>query len=358
MSPRTASGMTAGMALLPVRLFLGVTFVYAGYQKLSDPGFLTPGAATYIGTQLHAFATGTPGGFLLRFIALPFPRAAGVGVALTEIAIGLLTVVGLVTRLAAAAGLALNLLLFLTASWSTTPYFLGSDIVFCFAWLPLALVGAADQPAIDTLVLRRRIPAERAVRRTRTGAHVYGAATQVDPHTRRALLRRGLVLTGAATLSIGALATAMRGSARLTPAMSALGASNRRTKSAARRHPKPGKTTAGSGTTPAKRGAQLPSGAVRLGPSSGLQTDAAAIYHDPSDGSPDIVVRRSNGSLAAFSAVCTHAGCQVDFRSGVIFCPCHGSEFDPATGAVLRGPAVTPLATKRVIERRGSIYAV
>lgn len=345
------------MALLPVRLFLGVTFVYAGYQKLSDPGFLTPGAATYIGTQLHAFATGTPGGFLLRFFALPFPRAAGVGVALTEIAIGLLTVVGLVTRLAAAAGLALNLLLFLTASWSTTPYFLGSDIVFCFAWLPLALVGAADQPAIDTLVLRRRIPAERAVRRTRTGAHVYGAA-QVAPHTRKALLRRGLVLTGAATLSIGALATAMRGSARLTPAVSALGASTRRTRSAARRHPKPHKTTAGSGTTPAKRGAQLPSGAVRLGPSSGLQTDAAAIYHDPSDGSPDIVVRRSNGSLAAFSAVCTHAGCQVDFQSGVIFCPCHGSEFDPATGAVLRGPAVTPLAAKRVIERRGSIYAV
>jgi Rieske Fe-S protein len=94
--------------------------------------------------------------------------------------------------------------------------------------------------------------------------------------------------------------------------VSALGASNRRTKSAARGHPKPDKTTAGSGTTPAKRGAQLPSGAVRLGPSSGLQTDAAAIYDDPLDGSPDIVVRRSNGSLAAFSAVCTHAGCQVD----------------------------------------------
>ena len=73
--------MTPGAALLPVRLFLGLTFVYAGYQKLSDPGFLTPGASTYIGTQLHAFASGTPGGFLLRWFALPFPRAAGVGVA-------------------------------------------------------------------------------------------------------------------------------------------------------------------------------------------------------------------------------------------------------------------------------------
>ncbi len=95
MSARTTSGISAGLALLPVRLFLGVTFVYAGYQKLSDPGFLTPGSATYIGTQLHAFATGTPGGFLLRWFALPFPRAAGVGVALAEIAIGLLTTAGL-----------------------------------------------------------------------------------------------------------------------------------------------------------------------------------------------------------------------------------------------------------------------
>ena len=359
MSARTNSGITAGMALLPVRLFLGVTFVYAGYQKLSDPGFLTPGAATYIGTQLHAFASGTPGGFLLRWFALPFPRAAGVGVALAEIAIGLLTTVGLLTRPAAAAGLGLNLVLFLTASWSTTPYFLGSDIVFCFAWLPLALVGAADQPAVDTLVLNRRVPAQRAGRTTRSGAHVYGAAAP-DPHTRRTLLRRALVLTGAGTLSIAALATAMRGSVRPAPALSALGSSHRRPKSPAKHHRKPPTSTGGTGRTTAqpKPGAQVPAGAVRLGPSSGLQTDAAAIYHDPADGSPDIVVRRGNGALAAFSAVCTHAGCEVGFQSGVIFCPCHGSEFDPATGAVLRGPAVTPLARKRVIERRGSIYAV
>jgi Rieske Fe-S protein len=42
----------------------------------------------------------------------------------------------------------------------------------------------------------------------------------------------------------------------------------------------------------------------------------------------------------------------------VIFCPCHGSQFSADTGAVLRGPAVTPLAAKHVIERGGSIYAV
>jgi thiosulfate dehydrogenase (quinone) large subunit len=340
------------MALFPLRLFLGVTFTYAGFQKLADPGFLTPGAATYIGTQLHAFATGTPGGFLLRWFALPFPRLAGVGVALAEIAIGLLVTAGLLTRLAAAAGLGLNLLLFLTASWSTTPYFLGSDIVFCFAWLPLALVGAADQPAVDTLLLARRVAAKRMPGRTRHGAQIYAAADP-DPQTRRALLRRGLVATGAGTLSIGALGTVMRGSGRTDRALAAQVGSTRH----ARTKPKAPSSTAGT-TAPAHTGPQLPAGAVKLGPSSGLRADAAAIYRDPGDGSPDIVVRHTDGSLAAFSAVCTHAGCQVDLRSGVIYCPCHGSEFDAGTGAVLRGPAVTPLAPKRVIERRGSIYAV
>jgi thiosulfate dehydrogenase (quinone) large subunit len=51
--------------------------------------------------------------------------------------------------------------LFLTATWHTGPYFLGSDIVFVFAWLPLVLAGAEGQPALDhvqarALRLRRR----------------------------------------------------------------------------------------------------------------------------------------------------------------------------------------------------------
>jgi len=363
--PRRSTPIPPGMALLPVRLFLGLTFVYAGYQKLSDPGFLTPGAATYIGTQLHAFATGTPGGFLLRWFALPFPRAAGVGVALAEIGIGVLTTAGMLTRAAAAAGFGLNLVLFLTASWATTPYFLGSDIVFCFAWLPFVLAGAAGQPAVDTLVLTRRA-SERSQRRTRTGAHVYGPAGP-DAHTRATLLRRGLVATGAATLSIAALATAMRGSVRLAPTSAAFGGPTSTTRRH-RRHSAPshasggstgtGASTSGSGGGGGSTGPPVPRGAVRLGPSSALKTDAAAVYHDPADGSPDIVVRHGDGSLAAFSAVCTHAGCQVSFASGMLVCPCHGSEFSASTGAVLRGPAVTPLAAKRVIERRGSIYAV
>src|SRR5712691_524005 len=152
------ASLRPGMALLPLRVFLGATFVYGGIQKLSDPGFLHPGAPTYIGTQLHGFADGTPGGFILRTFALPHPQLAGIGVAIVEIVVGLLTLAGLLTRAAAAAGLGLNFLLFLTASWKTSPYFLGSDIVFVFAWLPFVLAGAEGQPALDHL-LDRRVPA-------------------------------------------------------------------------------------------------------------------------------------------------------------------------------------------------------
>src|SRR3954451_18205551 len=114
---RRTGAIDPGIALLPLRLFLGATFVYAGVQKLSDPGFLHPGAPTYIGTQLSSFANGAPAGFILRAFAIPHPELAGVSVAVLEIAIGLCAFFGLMTRGAAVIGLALNLLLFLTSSW-------------------------------------------------------------------------------------------------------------------------------------------------------------------------------------------------------------------------------------------------
>ena len=170
-------------------MFLGITFVYAGIQKLSDPGFLHPGAPTYIGTQLSAFAHGTPGGFLLRAFALPDPKLAGVAVAFVEIVVGLLVLGGLLTRVAAAVGLSLNLVLFLTNSWNTSPYFLGSDIVFVFAWLPFVLAGASGQPALDNKLDRLAADRQRQlIRSAGRRAPVAGEAT---------LTRRGLVARAA-----------------------------------------------------------------------------------------------------------------------------------------------------------------
>jgi thiosulfate dehydrogenase [quinone] large subunit len=287
---------------LPLRAFLGATYVYAGVQKLSDPGFLHPGAATYIGAQLRGFADGTPGGWLLRAFALPHPQLAGVAVAVTEILVGLLVLTGLGTRAAAAVGLSLNLVLFLTASWNASPYFLGSDIVFVFAWLPFVLGGSRGQPALE-----RRAPP--------------------DGMTRRQALAAGCAAIAGAGVLLAGLAAAVKGRAPAAPV-----------------------------EPPAEPG--LPPGATRVVAAHELPPGAATFYRDPADGLPDIVVRQPSGSLTACAAVCTHAGCQVEYAEGALRCPCHGSVFDSRTGAVRHGPAKQPLARKRVIERDGDIYAL
>jgi nitrite reductase/ring-hydroxylating ferredoxin subunit len=54
------------------------------------------------------------------------------------------------------------------------------------------------------------------------------------------------------------------------------------------------------------------------------------------------------GAFHAFDDTCTHLQCSLadgDLEETTVICPCHGSEFDVTTGAVLQGPARKPLAT-------------
>jgi len=62
------------------------------------------------------------------------------------------------------------------------------------------------------------------------------------------------------------------------------------------------------------------------------------------DGNPAILFR-TNAGVFAYSAICTHQGCTVayDALSHAMTCPCHGAKFDSTSGAVLAGPAPTPL---------------
>ena len=69
-----------------------------------------------------------------------------------------------------------------------------------------------------------------------------------------------------------------------------------------------------------------------------------------------VVTRTDSGAVQAFSATCTHQGCTVSsVAQGRIVCPCHGSSFDAATGAVLSGPATRPLPAVDVTLRRGFV---
>jgi thiosulfate dehydrogenase [quinone] large subunit len=336
--------LSPAMALVPLRLFLGLTFVYAGVQKLSDPGFLHAGAPTYIGTQLTGFANHTPGGFVLRTFAIPHAELAGIGVAIFEILLGLLVTFGLFTRLAAACGMALNLLLFLTASWHTSPYFLGPDIVFTFAWLPFVLAGAEGQPALDNVFHH---PAATAP------APAFAASDQGRPPlTRRVLLAE----MAAGALALSGIAALLKGTYKAGPAVASgkLRAANSRPEHSVGRS---GSRTRGNGA-PSGQSGTLPANAVELGASNRLPPGQAAEYPDPADGSADILIRESDGSLRAFSAICTHAGCTVTYQGGEIVCPCHGGIYSAQTGAVESGPPPSGLAPKKVLEQGGKIYAV
>lgn len=69
-----------------------------------------------------------------------------------------------------------------------------------------------------------------------------------------------------------------------------------------------------------------------------------------------VVTQPTAGKFEAFSAICTHQGCTVNTVSdGRIHCPCHGSEFDAATGEVVQGPAQAPLATIPIAVRNGTV---
>jgi len=57
-----------------------------------------------------------------------------------------------------------------------------------------------------------------------------------------------------------------------------------------------------------------------------------------------ILVRTPGGELRAYSAVCTHLGCIVQYRDdiGHIWCACHNGHFD-LNGQNIEGPPPVPL---------------
>ena len=303
--------VASSYALLPLRLFLGVTFTFAALQKLANPAYLNGKSPLSVQATIHSLQHQSPIGFLLA-ASSHAPALVGVLIALGELAVGLATLLGLWVRLAAIGGFLLAMTFFLTVSWRTRPYYYGSDIVFMAAWTVPILKGTWDGPTLDAWIRRR-------------------AAHDPDP------ARRALVLGGAYA---GVLAAASGALAALVAVVGR--ALNTSSSSSASGAPSPGATTTPTPRSSGSHKAQ-PAGRV-IAAASAVPVGSAVGFHDNGN-APAWLVHEQNGDFRAFSAVCTHAGCTVEFDpNGGFVCPCHGGQYSAETGAVVAGPPPAPLS--------------
>lgn len=83
-------------------------------------------------------------------------------------------------------------------------------------------------------------------------------------------------------------------------------------------------------------------GRVNCGTFSTLEVGEARFIRHGSD--PIMVIRASEGEVAAYAAICTHLRCVLewDASSSSFLCPCHAGSFD-RNGNVMTGPPKRPL---------------
>lgn len=89
---------------------------------------------------------------------------------------------------------------------------------------------------------------------------------------------------------------------------------------------------------------------------SAVPSGGGMIVHSPVG---HIAIEDVGGELRAFSAVCTHLGCIVEWQPGrhhVWHCPCHHGLYD-REGKVTGGPPPRPLDPVPVVVRDGEVYA-
>lgn len=280
-----------GWIVLPLRLYLGVTFAYAGLHKLLDPSYLDRTAPGGVEQQMLAVVDSSPVGALVGFGA-EHATVAGTAIALTEIAVGSTVLLGLFTRAAATGGLLLALSFFLTVSWSVRPYFLGADISLVFAWTPLVIAGDGG-----VLSLGARLRAR--VRRR------HASASEQDVDRRTVALRGAVaaVLVAAGVSAGSAVALGRRGS--------------------------------GTGSGPSRAPGTRIAAVVDVPVGTSVKFTTAA-------GAPAYLLRPAPDTFLAYLATCTHQGCEVLAEREGFRCPCHGGTYD-LEGRVTGGPPPAPL---------------
>ena len=384
LSPPPRARFVAGWAMLPLRIFLGGTFLFAGLQKLANPNFFDANSPSSIQAQLIAANRDSPISFLVGHL-IEKATFLGIIISLAELAIGIGMLLGLWTRIAAFGGVALSFGLFLTVSWHASPYYTGSDIVFLFAFLPFLIAGAGGAPAWDTRIAKKasekegfgdptpyvlpfvavqdlcghfdkgRCSAQKNAACQPQGCPALegaGRTTILEHKSPDAVDRRTVVIGAGAAAVAGVAGVALAGA---TAGLGrAIGGAPKATSSTTNLSSTTSTSKpASNGTSPTTSGLGTAVGAATQVPVGG-----AATFTTPS-GEPGIVLQPTKGTFVAYNAVCPHAGCTCSFSKAadLIVCPCHGSEFKVSNGAVVVGPARTGLTEYRCsVGTDGQLY--
>jgi cytochrome b6-f complex iron-sulfur subunit len=107
---------------------------------------------------------------------------------------------------------------------------------------------------------------------------------------------------------------------------------------------------------PPRRASAGGSGRVQIGTALDFPAGQGKVV--PVNDKPVIVVNTAQGGLKAFSAICTHLGCIVEWDQSrqFILCPCHDGRFNAVNGAVISGPPPAPLPQLALTVEEDAVY--
>ncbi len=108
---------------------------------------------------------------------------------------------------------------------------------------------------------------------------------------------------------------------------------------------------------PQTRQASGEQGRQRVGSLAEVQASGGLVVAAGSQ--PIVLTYSQQAGVRAFSAICTHLGCVVQWENaGFIQCPCHDGRFNGQTGAVISGPPPSPLPPRQVVVEGDDIYVI